>query len=142
VITIEKWLLLPLFLHVALILIVGVRTVRARFQSVVGGKTNLKSIALSTNGWPDDVRKLGNNFNNQFEMPTIWYAVCALLLVTGKADWIQVGLSWGFLIARLLHSYIHTGSNNVPLRMRMFLASVVCVMVMWAWFAIRLFGIG
>lgn len=140
--TLEKWLLLPLFLHVALILIVGLRTVTARYNSVVRGKTSLKSIALNNAAWPENVLKLGNNFNNQFEMPTIWYAVCALLVITGKADWIQVGLSWGFLIARVLHSYIHTGSNKVPLRMRMFLACVTFVMVMWAWFAIRLFGIG
>ena len=140
--SVEKWLLLPLFLHVVLILIVGLRTVTARYKSVVSGKTSLKSIAYNSSGWPDDVRKLGNNFDSQFEVPTIWYAVCALLLITGKADWIQVGLSWGFLIARLLHSAIHTGSNNVPLRMRAFLASVACVMVMWAWFAIRLYGIG
>ena len=140
--TLEQWLLLPLFLHVALILWVGVRTIRARITSVMGGETKLKTIALNTEAWPDDVRKLGNNFNNQFELPTIWYAVCGLLLITDKADWIGVGLSWAFLVARVLHSIVHTGSNNVPLRMRAFLASVAAVVAMWVWFAIRLYVIG
>ena len=139
---IEKWLLLPLFLHVALIVWVGVRTIRARIASVLGGETKLKAIALNTEAWPDAVRKLGNNFNNQFELPTIWYAVCGLLLITGKADWIGVGLSWVFLVARVLHSIVHTGSNTVPLRMRAFLASVAAVVAMWVWFAIRLYMIG
>ncbi len=140
--TIEKWLLLPLFLHVALIAYIGTRTVIARYRSVVAGETKLKAVALNSGAWPDDVRKLGNNFTNQFEMPTIWYAVCGLILVTAKADWICVGLSWGFLVARVLHSIVHTGSNNVPIRMRVYLVSVVCVMAMWAWFATRLFVIG
>jgi hypothetical protein len=129
-------------LHVALIVWVGVRTIRARVASVLGGETKLKAIALSNAAWPDNVRKLGNNFDNQFDVPMLWYAVCALLLVTGKADWIGVGLSWAFLIARLLHSLVHTGSNNVPLRMRAFLASVATVVAMWVWFGIRLFVIG
>ena len=140
--SIEKWLLLPLFLHVALIVWVGARTFRARIASVMGGETKLKAIALNTEAWPDAVRKLGNNFNSQFELPTIWYAVCGLLLITGKADWIGVGLSWVFLVARVLHSIVHTGSNTVPLRMRAFLASVAAVVAMWVWFAIRLYMIG
>ena len=140
--TLEKWLLLPLFLHVALILWVGIRTIRARIGSVMGGETKLKTIALNSEAWPDHVRKLGNNFNNQFELPTLWYAVCGLLLVTAKADWIGVGLSWAFLVARVLHSIVHMGSNNVPLRMRAFLASFAAVLAMWVWFAIRLYVIG
>ncbi len=140
--TLEKWLLLPLFLHVALITIVGTRTVIARYRSVVSRETKLNAVALNSGAWPDDVRKLGNNFTNQFELPTIWYAVCGLLLVTAKVDWICVGLSWGFLVARVLHSIVHTGSNSVPLRMRVFLASFACVFAMWAWFAVRLFVIG
>lgn len=140
--SLEKWLLLPLFLHIALINYVGLRTVVARTRSVVSGTTKLKDIALNSAAWPDPVRKLGNNFANQFELPTIWYAVCALVVVTAKVDWIFIGLSWAFLVARVLHSIVHTGSNVVPLRMRMFLSSVVAVMAMWAWLAIRLYVTG
>jgi hypothetical protein len=140
--TIEKWLLLPLFLHIALISFVGVRSVRARIASVRGGTTQLASISVSSGAWPDEVRKLGNNFDNQFQVPMLWYGVCALLLVTQKADWIGVVLSWIFLIARVWHSAIHIGTNYVPLRMRVFLGSFVAVFLMWAWFALRLYVIG
>ena len=140
--TIEQALLLPLFLHMVLILWVGARTIRARFAAVMGGKTKLSTIALNSGAWPDDVRKFGNNFDNQFEVPMLWYAVCGLLIVTGKADWISVGLSTAFLVARVAHSVVHTGSNRVPLRMRVFLASVAVVLAMWTWFAIRLYVIG
>jgi hypothetical protein len=140
--TIEKWLLLPLFLHIALISFVGVRSVLARIKSVVGGETKIGSIALDSGAWPDDVRKLGNNFDNQFQVPMLWYGVCGLLIVMQKADWIGVVLSWAFLIARVWHSAIHIGTNYVPLRMRVFLGSFTAVFLMWAWLALRLYVIG
>ena len=106
------------------------------------GKTTINQIALNSGAWPEDVRKLGNNFDNQFQVPMLWYGVCALILVTQKADWILVGLSWAFLIARVWHSAIHIGTNYVPLRMRVFLGSFAAVFLMWAWFGLRLFVIG
>jgi hypothetical protein len=140
--TIEKWLLLPLFLHIALITFVGIRSVTARVKSVVGGDTKISAIALNSGAWPDDIRKIGNNFDNQFQVPMLWYGVCALLIVTQKADWIGVALSWAFLIARVWHSAIHIGTNYVPLRMRVFLGSFTAVFLMWAWFGLRLYVIG
>jgi hypothetical protein len=135
-------LLLPLFLHVLLITAVGFVSVRARIRSVRGGKTRLKDIALGTAAWPDKVRQLGNNFDNQFDVPMLWYACCALLAATRLADWISVILSWLFLFSRIAHTLIHTGSNYVPARMRIFLAGFGIVFAMWAWFGLRLFVIG
>jgi hypothetical protein len=138
----QQWFLLPLFLHVLLIVWVGVRSLRARISSVLNRQTKLKDIALNSSAWPDEVLKFSNNYNNQFEFPTIWYAVSAFILITEKLDWICIGLSWAFLVARLCHTYVHVGSNVVPMRMKMFLASVIAVVAMWIWFAIRIFLIG
>lgn len=135
-------LLLPLFLHVLLITAVGILTVRARIRSVRGGETRLKDIALDTDAWPKKVRQLGNNFDNQFDVPMLWYACSALLVATGLADWTGVALSWLFLFSRIAHTLVHTGSNYVPTRMRLFLGSFGIVFAMWAWFGLRLFVIG
>ena len=140
--TVIQLLLLPLFIHVALTAWIGTRTVRARIASVVGGKTRIKDIALDSKAWPDDVLKLGNNFDNQFDVPMMWYACCALLVATGLADMVAVVLSWAFVASRIAHSYIHTGSNFVPLRMRVFLAGFGIMALMWIWFGLRLFVIG
>jgi hypothetical protein len=137
-----KALLLPLFLHVALIAWVGSRSLRARIAAVRGGETRLKDIAVDTKAWPDRVRQLGNNFDNQFDVPMLWYACCALLVATGLVDWVAVILSWLFLAARLGHAFIHTGANHVPARMRVFVAGFAVVCLMWAWFGLRLFVTG
>jgi hypothetical protein len=133
-----KLLLLPLCLHVLLITLVGLRTVTARYKSVVSGETRLGSIATSTSGWPERVKQLGNNFDNQFDTPLLWYAVIGFVLVLKFEDQVFVVLSWAFLLTRVAHSIVHTGSNYVPLRMRMFLAGFAVLFAMWAWFTWRL----
>ena len=121
---------------------VGVFTLRARIAAVKEGKASLRKIALDTSAWPERALKLGNNLNNQFEIPVIWYGCIALLLVTQKADWIAVALSWVFIATRLLHSMEHVGSNNLRRRMSLFLAGYACVVAMWAWFGLRIYVIG
>lgn len=140
--TLTQALLAPIFLHVLLTFTVGVMTGRARTRSVVSGETRMRDIAVNNNAWPEDVLKIANNFNNQFQIPMLWYAVVGLLLVTGLADWIAVILSWTFFATRAAHSYIHTGKNVVRNRFRAFLAGFVIVLAMWLWFALRLYVIG
>jgi hypothetical protein len=141
-VTLAQALLAPIFLHVLLTAIVGVMTGRARTRSVVSGQTKMRDIAVNNGAWPDDVLKIANNFNNQFQVPMLWYAACGLILVTGLADWIAVALSWAFFATRAAHSYIHTGSNLVRNRFRVFLAGFVIVICLWLWFALRLYVIG
>jgi hypothetical protein len=140
--TITQWLLLPIFIHVALTTWVGVRTITARIASVKAGKSRIRDISLNTKAWPDEVLKLGNNFDNQFEVPLMWYACCGLLVATGLADIVSVVLSWAFVLARIVHALIHTGSNDVPKRMKAFLAGFTFMALLWLWFGFRLFAIG
>lgn len=138
----NKLLLLPLFLHVLLIIFVGIRTIRARFKSVRTGQTKLGDIAVNAGAWPRRVQQLGNNFDSQFDLPMLWYSCCGLLVATGLTDVISVALSWFFLLARLVHTSVHIGANDVPTRMRVYLAGFVAVVFMWVWFGIRFYVIG
>ena len=137
-----QWLLLPLFIHLVVITYVALRNLGGRIQSVRSGKTRLKAIALDNSNWPDELRKFGNNYSNQFELPTLWYALCGLLVATARVDAVAVALSWAFVVARIAHAFIHINSNFVPNRMYAFLASYVVLMAMWGWFGLRLFFLG
>jgi hypothetical protein len=137
--TLTKLLLLPLILHVLLTFFIGGRSLSARIKSVVSGETKLSSIATDSSAWPTRVRQLGNNFDNQFDTPMMWYGVCALIVALQLVDPFFVILSWLFLASRVAHSYVHTTSNTVPLRMRAFLFGFITLVVMWLWFAFRLF---
>jgi hypothetical protein len=126
-----KLLLLPLLLHVLLTLFVGVRTLQARYKAVRRGQTKLDDIATDSSAWPSRVKKLGNNFDNQFQTPLFWYGVCALVVALKLEDYLFVALSWMFLLSRLAHSYVHTTHNDVPSRMRIFLFGFAILIMMW-----------
>ncbi len=137
-----NWLLAPLFIHVALTLFVGLRTISMRITSVMKGETKIADIVNNSGNWPPHVKKWSNNFDNQFDVPTVWYALTALIVTTTKVDIAFVILSWLFVATRLAHSYIHTGSNYIRYRMYAFLAGFAALTAMWVWFAIRLFIVG
>jgi hypothetical protein len=118
---------------------VGIRSIKSRIASARGGETKVAAIALSADAWPTKVRQLGNNFDNQFDLPTTWYALCGLLIATGKVDLAFVVLSWVFVATRIAHSIIHIGNNYVPYRMYAFLSGFAILLSMWVWFAVKLF---
>ena len=72
----------------------------------------------------------------------LFYALLPLLLVTGLADWMAVALSWVFVASRMVHAFIHQGSNSVLPRFRIFVFGFFTVVAMWAWFGLRLYVIG
>ena len=77
-----------------------------------------------------------NNLANLFEMPVLFFALVPLLLATRSADVAEVGLAWLFVIARIVHSYLHVVAKNVRVR---FLAHVVgnaILSAMWLGFFI------
>jgi hypothetical protein len=139
---VTKLLLLPLMLHVLLTLFVGMRSLQARIKVVRTGQTKLHEIATNSGAWPARIKKLGDNFDNQFQTPMLWFAVCGLIVALHFEDMVFVGLSWMFLLTRLAHSYVQTTHNDVPSRMRIFLFGFFTLIAMWAWFAVKLFLIG
>lgn len=137
-----QWLLLPVFLHFALTVWVGVNMGGARRKAVYGGRVKRSDIIYNNRAWPDDILKWGSNFENQFQIPMLWYACIAFLLLTGLADVVSIVLAWLFLAARVVHTVIHTGGNKLPDRFYAFLAGFAVLIAMWAWFALRLYVLG
>ena len=140
--SIVQWLLLPAFIHVGWVYLIAVRMGGAKQRALRQGRVKLSEVALDNSRWPDEVRKINNNYNNQFELPVLFYAILPLLVVLAKADWLQVALAWGFVASRILHSQIHTGSNAIMRRGFAFVLGFVAVGLMWAWFGLRLYVIG
>lgn len=137
-----KLLLVPLFVHVVLVLFVGIDSLRARIKSIKSGATKLHEIAHNSNAWPARVKKYGDNFDNQFQTPMLWYGVSALVVALHFEDLVFIGLSWLFMLTRVAHTYIQTSHNEVPARMRVFVMGFITLVTMWLWLAVRLYLIG
>jgi len=140
--TIVQWLLLPAFIQVLWVTVLGIRMGRARVRVARASKVRLKDIALNSSAWPDEVRKLSNNYDNQFQLPVLFFALLPLMILLVKVDWFTVALAWVFIASRIVHSLIHTGDNVVVRRFQAFLLGFVTLGAMWGWFALRLYVIG
>lgn len=63
-----------------LTLAVGLLTVKAHFISIKNGDVKAKYYRLiDSQDVPDVMTKTTRNFNNQFEVPTLFYVVCTLI---------------------------------------------------------------
>ena len=131
-------ILLPVFVQVALTFGLLMWLGRARLASVSHGNTKLGDIALGENNWPPHVQQISNCFNNQFQLPMLFFALVVLALVLRKADLLFVILSWVFVLSRVVHAAIHTTSNNINQRFGVYAVGALALLVMWLIFAIRI----
>ncbi len=131
-------LLLPVFVQVALTFALMGWMASHRVTAVKAGRVRPKDIALRQPNWPDRTTQIANCFHNQLELPVLFYVLVALILITNTNSTIFVLLAWAFVIARLVHAYIHTGSNRVDRRFYAMAAGMVILVVMWVIFAARI----
>ena len=132
-----KFLLLPVFVQVALTFGLTLALGRSRVAAIKTGAVKLKDAAFRQDVWPDNVRKISNSYQNQLELPILFYALCAFALATGLADLTLTIGAWIFVILRCAHAYEHLGANNVVRRFQLFAAGVTVLVVLWLYFAAR-----
>jgi hypothetical protein len=130
--------LLPLLVQVTLTLVMLGLTGYSRLASVRRGDTKIKDIALGQPNWPEQVTKFGNSYDNQFQLPVLFYVLVILTWLLRKADLLFVILSWAFVATRLYHAYIHVTSNHVTRRFNAFAAGFIVLAVMWIMFAMHI----
>jgi hypothetical protein len=140
-VTQTQLLLLPAFVQFALTVYVLTRMGLGRVRAVRSGQVKRSEIDTKT-AYSEAVQKLANNYQSQFELPALFYVVLVFALATEFIDYLLIGLAWAFVGARLVHSYVHTGSNRIATRFKVFVAGLVFLVAMWAWFGLRLFVIG
>ena len=79
---------------------------------------------------PDNVNWKFHNYAHLHEQPTLFYAMCLVLAITGAATSLSVQLAWAYLGLRIVHTLIQATVNYVPARFLVFLVSTVCLMVL------------
>ena len=131
--------LAPLFAQVALTFALLIWTGRARFAAARAGEVKIQDIALGQRAWPARVQQASNTFQNQFELPVLFYVLTARVLFTRKADLLFVVMAWVFVMSRFGHAYVYVTSNHVLTRFRIFLVGAIILMAMWLIFAVRIF---
>lgn len=131
-----KLIFWPVLAQVALTIFMFFRMAIVKARSLKAGDVDLSRRALHPDAWPDYVLKVTNNVRNQFEMPVLFYVVSLVLWALGEVHLATLTLAWAYVAFRVAHAYIHTGSNIVKYRLKVFQLSTVVLLGLFA-FAVR-----
>jgi hypothetical protein len=132
-------ILLPVFAQVTLTFFLMAWMARARFAAVGSGEVSVKELKRDWTSWPERPTQIAAAYHNQFQLPLLFYIVMLAALITTQADYLFVILSWFFVVARLIHAYVHTGRNEIRTRFKAFLLGALILIVMWVYFLVQLF---
>ncbi len=95
-------------------------------------------IALGQPNWSTQPTQVANNFNNQFQLPVLFYVLTILSIMTRHADVLFVTLAWIFVLARLAHAYVHVTSNRVMVRGGIYGLGAFVLAIAWLIFMVRI----
>lgn len=129
------WPMFALFLWTFL---VALRNLQVRISAVRSRQVRQSYFELMQGDAPELVIKTGNHVRNLMEVPPVFYIALLLVMLAGKVDDLFIGLAWGFVAFRVLHSLVHLTFNNVLTRLAMFLVSNVLLLAIWVRLALLL----
>ncbi|OUS25263.1 hypothetical protein A9Q99_21975 [Gammaproteobacteria bacterium 45_16_T64] len=110
-------------------------------KAVKSGGVDRSKTALDNAAWPDDVVQVSNNIQNQFQTPVLFYVLSFAFLITNTVSTAVLGLAWLYVISRVVHAYVHTGSNYVPVRLRVFLVGCLSLILLTGLLVSMLFSL-
>ena len=109
-----------------------------RLRAVRRGEVDPHQIALRQPNWPPHVQQVSNAFHNSVEMPTLFYVVVLLGLMSKTLDVTVYVLMWMFVLSRVVHAVIHVTSNDLRHRTPMFLIGAIALALIWILIAGRI----
>ena len=130
--------LAPVFVQIALTFLLLFWMARARVGAVMRRDVKVAEVVLGQPGWPPRITQIGNSFHNQLQLPVLFYVLVGLAIAVKKDDLLFVVMEWLFVLLRIAHAYVHTGTNNLRHRFNIFAAGVCVLAAMWVIFAARI----
>jgi len=122
------------FLTLAILVLMG----RERVPRVMRGEIKMADIAVDRSAYPLKARLLSNSFDNQFQLPVLFFVAALVVLNFAMVGWVDVILAWLFVGLRIVHAAIHTTDNNLLRRFSAYTAGLVVLAVFWLWLVVRI----
>lgn len=133
-----QMILAPVIAQALLTLVVLYAMAWRRYRAVKAGDLR-GPVALREANWPDYARQAEYNYQNQFELPVLFYLLGILSVLTRQADLFFVVAAWIFVATRVLHAFVHLNSNRLALRGPFFIVGAFVLTIMWLMFVVRFF---
>jgi hypothetical protein len=133
-----QFVLLPLFVEVVLTFGLLFWLAPLRRGGFKSGVVRESDIALGQKAWPQRTQQIANSFDNQFQLPVLFYALTILSIITHHADVIFLVLAWIFVLSRLAHAFVHTTINRVLVRGGLYGIGAFALALAWLIFIVRI----
>jgi hypothetical protein len=124
--------LYPVLAQIVLTLVLALGMGLRRQEALKSQEVAVDDIALDSTRWPARARQAANCYNNQFELPVIFYVLCLIAQITNASNLLFLILAWIFVISRVVHAFEHTTSNVVRRRGVIFGIGYIVVALMTA----------
>ena len=131
-------ILAPLFVLVLMTFVIGIMLATVRTPLLTSGEVRPEAISLRQPNWPPRALQFGYSFQNQFELPLLFYVLTILAIISKHADLLFVVMAWIFVLTRLAHAYVHCTSNNLQARGPLFGIGALVLLIMWLIFIVRI----
>ena len=128
----SKLIFYPVVVQIIITFIIYSRLPAVKKRALENDEVDLVRRPLHDDAWPDEVLKISNNVKNQFESPVLFYALCFMLWALNSVSYLALSAAWVFVVLRVIHIRVHTGSNEIPIRKKVFMASTAFLMVLCA----------
>ncbi|HEV7290914.1 MAG TPA: MAPEG family protein [Devosia sp.] len=128
-----KLLVLAIAAQVLLTIAILAMMGRERVPRVLSGEIDVKDIAVDRSAYPLRARLLSNSFDNQFQLPVLFYVAVLVTLWAGAMGWVEVVLAWLFVALRYVHAAIHVTTNRVFRRFSAYVAGLAVLTLLWLW---------
>ena len=135
---VDRLLILAMAAQVLLALGILVWMGFERVPRVMSGEIAHQDIAVDRDAYPPKARLLSNNFDNQFQLPVLFYVAALLVLWNGGAGWVEVVMAWLFVALRYGHAAVHVSTNRVQQRFALYTAGLVVLGLLWVWLVLKL----
>lgn len=137
----QNLIFLPVLVQIALTCFLYVLLSNAKVAAFKAGDVDQERMKLHDDAWPDKVMQINNNINNQFQLPVLFYVLCVAIWALQMVNMIALGLASLFVLSRIVHCYVHVGSNHVPLRRQVFIGGMVLLWAMMLYVLAGIFGV-
>jgi hypothetical protein len=138
-------ILQPVVVLIAWTLVMLVWTLATRLPAMKAAGIDLGQLvgtkaADADRGLPPEIQWKAHNYNHLMEQPTLFYAVCGVIALTGTGDGANAWIAWAYVALRIVHSVWQATVNRVSVRFALFLGSTLALVALTLHAAIAVFA--
>lgn len=127
----DKYLIVLMSVHYFYTVGFGFYMFTRRKKAVRNDEVKIQHFKSYQGKTTEELAILQNHFNNQFQIPLIFYIVSLLAIQQNKVTVLMLIVATVFILSRLFHAYIHLGHNHVFKRALAYMVGIVCVGIMF-----------